>query len=180
MREFVWAGIAAVVVASGFLGTTVTTQGRPSDVAICHVPPGNPGNVHPITVGLEAAARHLSLHDDFDNLDGSWSGPFVQGTVDSYLIDVEFVNTCSTPGSVIASVDYPAFPDCSGTWTLESADSTRLVVVEAIGSGCISGCRYSLEFHPGAGTINLLGEPSAACVGGGDPTTWSAVLSRTP
>jgi hypothetical protein len=33
-------------------------------VAICHVPPGNPGNVQLITVGPQAVAAHVANHGD--------------------------------------------------------------------------------------------------------------------
>jgi hypothetical protein len=36
---------------------------------ICHVPPGNPGNAHTITVGAPAAAAHLDQHE------GDYAGP---------------------------------------------------------------------------------------------------------
>jgi hypothetical protein len=33
-------------------------------VLICHVPPGNPGNMHEVCVGLAAVTAHLEEHDD--------------------------------------------------------------------------------------------------------------------
>src|SRR5829696_5066006 len=42
--------------------------GRGQDkVTICHVPPGNPGNAHEITIGFPAVEHHFANHpgDDF-------------------------------------------------------------------------------------------------------------------
>ena len=33
-------------------------------VTICHIPPGNPGNAHTITVGGRAADSHMANHGD--------------------------------------------------------------------------------------------------------------------
>ena len=52
-----------VVTASSTSGTSVTEK-----VTICHIPPGNPGNAHTITVGSPAVRAH-EAHGDF--VDGS-------------------------------------------------------------------------------------------------------------
>ena len=33
-------------------------------VLICHIPPGNPGNMHEVCVGADAVQAHLEEHDD--------------------------------------------------------------------------------------------------------------------
>ncbi len=120
--------------------------------------------------------KHLSEHSDYYDLDGTWSGLFSQPPLQPYPIVVEFRDTCSPPGSVVASVGYPTFA-CSGTWTLESAASTTFVVEERLpGSVCIQDCRYALTFDAVAGNINLVGLVSCPF----NPTTWTAVLTRTP
>ena len=168
-RRFIIAALLlaglAMVVGPAATANTVNAQVGPTRVAICH--PSGPGEARP------SVARF--------NLDGSWSGLFMQPPFNPYPIAVEFQNSCGPPGSVIASVDYPSVP-CSGTWTLESAVGTRLVVLERIvtGTRCISDCRWGLTYDPVKDKINLVGLPSALCTDGGDPTTFSAVLSRTP
>ena len=40
------------------------TQSGVEQVTICHIPPGNPGNAHTITVGEPAVAAHVAEHGD--------------------------------------------------------------------------------------------------------------------
>ena len=42
----------------------VVTQSGVEKVTICHIPPGNPGNAHTITVGEPAVAAHVAEHFD--------------------------------------------------------------------------------------------------------------------
>ena len=42
----------------------VVTQSGVEKVTICHIPPGNPGNAHTITVGEPAVAAHIAEHFD--------------------------------------------------------------------------------------------------------------------
>lgn len=139
---------AAVVALAALAALTTAAVAAPSPKAsLCHVPPGNPSNVQAVSVGAKAVAAHLA-HGDFYNLDGAWAGPFSQPGFSLYPIEVSLNGTCSPAGAVVASVDYPDFADCSGTWTLVSAAGTGYVVEEQIGAGCITGCRYRLTFDP--------------------------------
>jgi hypothetical protein len=50
--------------------------GRGQDkVTICHVPPGNPGNAHLITIGFPAVAHHLANHPGDFIIDGGTQCP---------------------------------------------------------------------------------------------------------
>lgn len=53
------------LVASPAVGhaTRNQTGGKPTEVAICHIPPGNPDNAHTITVGSAAVEAHLAHGD---------------------------------------------------------------------------------------------------------------------
>ena len=42
----------------------VVTQSGVGKVTICHIPPGNPGNAHTITVGEPAVVAHVAEHGD--------------------------------------------------------------------------------------------------------------------
>ncbi len=42
---------------------SVSAQAAQPKVTICHVPPGNPGNAHTITIGAPAVPAHLANHD---------------------------------------------------------------------------------------------------------------------
>jgi hypothetical protein len=44
-----------------FSDSTVITT---SSTTICHIPPGNPGNAHTISIGIPAARAHLANHND--------------------------------------------------------------------------------------------------------------------
>lgn len=43
----------------------VAAAGSAAKVTICHVPPGDPGNAHTITIGEPALTAHLGNHPDF-------------------------------------------------------------------------------------------------------------------
>ena len=176
MKLLACVGLLAAALLRSLLHATAPAQGASDNVAICHVPPANPSNVHSIAVGAASVAKHLREHGDFYDLEGTWSGPFSQPPFQPYPIVVEFRDTCSPPGSVIASVGYPTFA-CSGTWTLESAAGTTFVVEESLTAFLgIPNCRYALTFDPVAGQINLVGLVSCPF----NPETWTAVLTRTP
>jgi len=51
-----------VVTSSSSSPTTELDPTSTTKVTICHVPPGNPGNAHTITVGSPAAIAHLANH----------------------------------------------------------------------------------------------------------------------
>ncbi len=53
---------ASCGLAFGNVGVSAATPAP--TVAICHVPPGNPGNAHLITVGAPAVPAHVRLHGD--------------------------------------------------------------------------------------------------------------------
>jgi hypothetical protein len=60
MNRWIMAGLAALIVA-----VAVMAAGGPADrVTICHIPPGNPGNAHTITINLNALPSH-EAHGDF-------------------------------------------------------------------------------------------------------------------
>jgi hypothetical protein len=45
-------------------GVVVTSS---STTTICHIPPGNPGNAHPITIGISAVRAHEAHGDDLED-----------------------------------------------------------------------------------------------------------------
>ena len=45
------------------------SNNKNSKVTICHVPPGNPSNVHSITISKNALKAHLAHGDFFGNCD---------------------------------------------------------------------------------------------------------------
>jgi hypothetical protein len=49
----------------------VVTQAGVAKVTICHIPPGNPGNAHTITVGEPAVAAHVAHGDTIGPCSGS-------------------------------------------------------------------------------------------------------------
>jgi len=49
------------------LGGTSSTTSTTEKVPICHIPPGNPGNAHTITIGSPAIRAHLAHGDDIDD-----------------------------------------------------------------------------------------------------------------
>ncbi|TDQ25481.1 MULTISPECIES: hypothetical protein [Tenacibaculum] len=46
------------------------SKGKEPKVTICHVPPGNPSNVHSITISKNAVEAHLAHGDFFGNCGG--------------------------------------------------------------------------------------------------------------
>lgn len=55
---FILSVVVISVVSFGFI-----TVNAPSKVTICHVPPGNPGNCHEITISTNALQAHLNHGD---------------------------------------------------------------------------------------------------------------------
>ncbi len=55
---FVLTVLAISAVSFGFISVN-----NPSKVTICHVPPGNPGNCHEITISTNALQAHLNHGD---------------------------------------------------------------------------------------------------------------------
>ena len=54
-----------------FGATVLDAAPLPEKKKICHVPPGNPGNVHEISISENAVATHKDHHDDwYSNGDG--------------------------------------------------------------------------------------------------------------
>ena len=51
-----------MIIFSAVLFSFKTTNGK---ITICHVPPGNPGNCHEITISMNALQAHLNHGDTF-------------------------------------------------------------------------------------------------------------------
>lgn len=47
------------------ISASVAYAGPPAKVEICHIPPGNPGNAHTITISEKALDAHLTNHGDY-------------------------------------------------------------------------------------------------------------------
>lgn len=70
-----------VSVARAVAGIAQVGEGE-EGVAVCHIPPGNPGNAHTIHVGASAVQAHLA-HGDHEGACGSQEeGPSVAGAAD--------------------------------------------------------------------------------------------------
>lgn len=57
LKTFAW--VTALLVATAALAASAAPK-----VTICHIPPGNPGNAHTITVGEPAVNAHVGNHGD--------------------------------------------------------------------------------------------------------------------
>ena len=58
---------AFVAAALGGLASLEPSQAQAQGgdkITICHIPPGNPGNAHTITISTSALETHLTLHGD--------------------------------------------------------------------------------------------------------------------
>jgi hypothetical protein len=49
---------------TGSAGAELTLECNEGQALICHVPPGNPENMHEVCVGLAAVQKHLEEHSD--------------------------------------------------------------------------------------------------------------------
>jgi hypothetical protein len=78
-----------IAVAFGFLSLlafVAAANGANEKVEICHIPPGNPGNAHFITVGESAVPAHVANHgDEVVPGDGSCSVGVGECVVDGFL-----------------------------------------------------------------------------------------------
>jgi hypothetical protein len=63
--------LGAVVVLAGVATAPAPAQSGVLKVTICHVPPGNPGNAHTITVGAPAVPAHLAHGDSLGECGGN-------------------------------------------------------------------------------------------------------------
>ena len=177
-RAFFTVAVSAVVLAC--LLPSIAAAGR---VEICHIPDDDPTRVRAITVGEASAAAHFANHGDFYDIAGFWSGIFYQPGFEPYTINLEVTTSCSAGGGVIASVSYPYFDQCDGTWTLEAGMGDALVVEEHFPvpypvGGCLTSCRYTIVYDPYADTLSLSGAPGTNC--SFDTEEWSATLERNP
>jgi hypothetical protein len=57
--------LISIVLLSSAFSMGFKNNTNPSKITVCHVPPGNPGNCHEISVSLNALQAHL---DHGDNL----------------------------------------------------------------------------------------------------------------
>ena len=71
------AALAAVLVAFAMVRPAPADAAGPK-VTICHIPPGNPGNAHTITVSVNAMPAHLA-HGDVLALEGERGRCFLGG-----------------------------------------------------------------------------------------------------
>jgi len=58
---FICVSLVLLVVLSFSFKTTGKT---PEKITICHIPPGNPGNCHEITISVKALETHFEHHGD--------------------------------------------------------------------------------------------------------------------
>ena len=63
--------VAVFVFAVGF--TASNLQSPPDKITICHIPPGNPDNAHPITISVRALDAHLAHGDVIGDCDDGCS-----------------------------------------------------------------------------------------------------------
>lgn len=70
MRKYVLllGAVGAVLIAFAFT-TNTKENDKAGKITICHYPPGNPDNVHEITISENAWSAHDSHHGDFIKTD---------------------------------------------------------------------------------------------------------------
>ncbi len=81
-----------------------------SFVTICHIPPGNTGNAHTITVGAAAVPAHLA-HGDFEEACGEGESAVVITDNDLVIIVVDCEDACDSVLLIIADTYGVAYPD---------------------------------------------------------------------
>lgn len=61
------------IVALAFLSASNTTENDQSNdkIIICHIPPGNPENAHPIEISVSALQAHLAHGDSIGDCSGN-------------------------------------------------------------------------------------------------------------
>jgi hypothetical protein len=57
-----------------WLGRPIVASAKEDKVVICHMPPGNPGNAHTITVSSNALMAHLAHGDTMGPCGGGGGG----------------------------------------------------------------------------------------------------------
>ncbi|HZF06001.1 MAG TPA: hypothetical protein VE932_16830, partial [Patescibacteria group bacterium] len=79
-----------------------SAEGAPEPkVTICHFPPGNPSNVHQITVGAAAVTAHVTNHHDAVCADGASNCCFESGSSPSVCTSfASDVDNCGACGNV--------------------------------------------------------------------------------
>ena len=140
----------------------VVTQSGVQKVTICHIPPGNPGNAHTITVGEPAVAAHVAEH-------GDTIGPCPEPTATAHLIVIKHVINDS--GGHAAAGDFTitvsgvtvvggnAFPGAEAPGTNNTLGSVGAYSVRETGPGGYEAS-YSVDC---SGTI-ALGETKTCTV----------------
>ncbi|OIO70440.1 MAG: hypothetical protein COW19_00290 [Zetaproteobacteria bacterium CG12_big_fil_rev_8_21_14_0_65_55_1124] len=101
---------------------SASASGRSSKATICHIPPGNPGNQHTISVSQSAVSAHMAHGDVM----GACSGTVTQAYVES-------LPTCTAIGG--GSTD-------AGVWLPESAVADDIALNDyfvQVQAGVVSG-----------------------------------------
>jgi len=62
-------GLSLVTVCCFTLSSSTENKANNEKITICHIPPGNPGNSHEITVSVKALRAHLAHGDSVGGCD---------------------------------------------------------------------------------------------------------------
>ena len=106
MKRFGRASFILVVIYALMSGTLPWLPGsaegaQKPKVTICHFPPGNPSNVHQITVGAAAVTAHVTNHHDAVCADGASNCCFESGSSPSVCTSfASDVDNCGACGNV--------------------------------------------------------------------------------
>ena len=122
-------------------------EGAPEEkVTICHFPPGNPSNVHQITVGASAVPAHVTNHGDAVCADGASNCCFESGSspsvCTSFASDVNNCGSCGhacIPGQLCSSgscVCPTGTALCGSACVNENTDNNNC---GACGNVCVTG-----------------------------------------
>jgi hypothetical protein len=122
-------------------------EGAPEEkVTICHFPPGNPSNVHQITVGASAVPAHVTNHGDAVCADGASNCCFESGSspsvCTSFASDVNNCGSCGhacIPGQLCSSgscVCPTGTALCGSACVNEQTDNNNC---GACGNVCVTG-----------------------------------------
>ena len=61
-KAYLILSVACICVLS--ISSSTEENAKNEKITICHVPPGNPANMHPITISVKALTAHMA-HGDF-------------------------------------------------------------------------------------------------------------------
>ncbi len=139
------------------LSSLPALAGKPPKVEVCHVPPGNPGNFHTITVNVNAVDAHLGHGDLLGACADSCETLCDDG-------DPCTVDACDPGTEQCAASHPPVNCDDGSLCTVDSCDSATGACVNEVNVVCEDGNLCTIDFcDPLTGTC---GNTPAVCEAG--------------